>query len=83
MALMRGGCPCCRAVLTLPGAFASTGIICATLFLACVAIANVFTCDLLLWQALACKQKDLEGLAGAVGGPYWAVSCLCHLGLPC
>lgn len=53
------------------------------MLLAFVAFANVFTNNLLLWQALACKQVDLESLCAAVAGPYWMViSCatlICHV----
>lgn len=72
--LMSGGCrPLLQGSFNIAGAFASTGVICACGLLTFVAFANVYSCNLLLWQALACKQVDLEGLAGAIAGPYWMV----------
>lgn len=64
------------AVLTLPGAFASTGVLCATLLLALVALAQAYTNNMLLWQCLHTKQVDYEGLSNAIAGPYWMVRIL-------
>lgn len=65
----------CRAVLPLPGTFASTGAISATVLMAVVALANVYTNDILLWQCLATKQLDYETLSDAIAGPIYKARC--------
>ena len=61
------------AVLPLAATFASTNLVSATILMAVVAMANVYTSDILLWQALSCKKRDFETLADAVAGPLWKV----------
>ncbi|KAK9862347.1 hypothetical protein WJX84_001539 [Apatococcus fuscideae] len=56
------------AILPVPGAFAQTGAVCSTLFMVLTAAANVYTSDLLFWQAFATKRHDYESLSIATGG---------------
>lgn len=63
----------CRAVLPLPGAFASTGIVCATVLIVAVGLANVYTNDILLWQAHSVRRHDYETLSFAIAGPIYKV----------
>ncbi len=72
------------AVLPLAATFASTNLVSATILMAVVAMANVYTSDILLWQALSCKKRDFETLSDAIAGPLWkvrleAVPSLLHL----
>jgi hypothetical protein len=61
------------AVLPLASTFASTNLVSATILMAVVAMANVYTSDILLWQCLSCKRRDYETLADAIAGPLWKV----------
>ncbi len=61
-------CPACSAILPIPSAFAVTGATTGTLFLAFVALTNVYTCKLLLRGAVTTGAVDYEGLSYAVGG---------------
>ncbi len=58
----------CRAILPVPGAFAQTGAVCSTVFMVLTAAANVYTSDLLFWQAFATRRHDYESLSIATGG---------------
>ncbi len=64
------GCMCSAssAILPIPSAFAITGATAGTLFLAFVALTNVYTCNLLLRGAVTTGAVDYEGLSYAVGG---------------
>lgn len=57
-----------NAILPIPSAFAVTGATAGTLFLAFVALTNVYTCKLLLRGAVTTGAVDYEGLSHAVGG---------------
>ena len=39
------------------------GIVCATVLMVVIALANVYTNDILLWQAHAVRRKDYETLS--------------------
>jgi hypothetical protein len=60
--------PCCSAILPMPSAFAMTGAVAGSVLLVSVALANAFTCKLLLRAAVATGATDYEHLALAVGG---------------
>lgn len=49
------------------------GLVSATVLMAVVAVANIYTNDILLWQAHAVRRHDYETLAEAVGGRLWKV----------
>lgn len=49
------------------------GIVSASVLMAVVALANVYTNDMLLWQCLATKTLDYERLSGAIFGPVYKV----------
>ncbi|KAL2644991.1 hypothetical protein R1flu_012578 [Riccia fluitans] len=59
------------AVLPVSWAFSVTGIICGLLIMVVVALANAYTCDLLLKQAYATQTYDYEGLCFKIGGRWW------------
>ena len=48
----------CSAVLPVSSAFASTGIVAGFVIMVVVAVANAYTCDLLLWQAYKTAECD-------------------------
>ena len=68
----------CRAILPVPGAFAQTGAVCSTLFMVLTAAANVYTSDLLFWQANATRRHNYESLSIATGG-----RCILKVGFAC
>lgn len=59
-----------NAILPIPYAFAITGAVASTLIITGIALANVFTCRLLLRGAVSTGASDYEQLAFAVGG-FW------------
>ena len=61
------------AILLPSAAFATTGIVAGFFGLTIVALANAFTCDMLLWQTYKTGQSDYETLAFAIGGWPWRV----------
>lgn len=67
--------PPCSAILPVPYAFSITGAVAGAAIFAATALANMYTCRLLLRGAVASATCDYEGLAEAVGGNKlrWAV----------
>ncbi|KAJ7298881.1 hypothetical protein O6H91_11G105900 [Diphasiastrum complanatum] len=59
------------AVLPVSWAFSVTGIGCGFLIMLVVALANTYTCDLLLRQTFKTGATDYESLAFLVGGRWW------------
>lgn len=59
------------AQLPLGAAFASTGLLIATLLVVLVGVANAFTSDMLCWQAYYVGRMDFEQLGQAIGGRWW------------
>lgn len=59
----------------MPYAFSITGAVAGAAIFAATALANMYTCRLLLRGAVASATCDYEGLAEAVGGNKlrWAV----------
>lgn len=66
-------------MLLVSWAFSITGIVVGFLIMLVVALANAYTCDLLLRQAYATGSGDYESLGFAIGGSWWRVS---HVSLP-
>ncbi|GAQ81504.1 Amino acid transporter protein [Klebsormidium nitens] len=60
-------------ILPIAAAFASTGVVCAVTLMGVVALANLYTCDLLLRQAYVAGKTNYEELAYAVGGEPWLI----------
>lgn len=48
------------AVLPIPGVFSVAGLVSATVLMAVVAVANIYTNDILLWQAHSVRRHDYE-----------------------
>lgn len=65
-------CCSCQAASTVGNAYLSglraAGAVAGSVLLLCVAIANIFTCKLLLRASVATGATDYEQLAFAVGG---------------
>lgn len=59
----------------MPYAFSITGAVAGALIFTATALANMYTCRLLLRGAVASATCDYEGLAEAIGGNVlrWAV----------
>lgn len=66
--------PARRAILPVAADFAQTGVLASTVLCLVVAWANVYTTDLLLWQAYATGCLEYELVALSVGGRWWKVS---------
>ncbi len=72
-------------VLPLAWAFSVTGVVAGFTMLIVVALANTYTCDILLHAARITGTRDYEGLAFAVGGKPFKVdvglvlhtACIC------
>ncbi|XP_024515096.1 sodium-coupled neutral amino acid transporter 1 isoform X2 [Selaginella moellendorffii] len=62
------------AVLPVSNAFTTTGIVCGFLIMLVVALANTYTCDLLLRQAYCTGALNYESLAFHIGGKWWKLA---------
>jgi hypothetical protein len=69
---------------TVPLSDSVQGIICATVLMVVIALANVYTNDILLWQAHAVRRKDYETLSEVRRQLYFSFVChsLTHIHQP-
>ena len=63
-----------RALLPVAASFAETGIVAGTVLFVLIAVANVYSNELLLWQSYATGHTEMEEVSGAIGGRAWRVS---------
>ena len=63
-----------RALLPVAASFAETGIVAGTVLFVLIALANVYSNELLLWQSYATGHTEMEEVSGAIGGRAWRVS---------
>ena len=65
--------PACSALFPIPLAFESTGIIAALIAMIVVALATIYTVELLMAQATATGMHDYSTLSLAIGGWWYKV----------